>query len=80
MTSIVYCKDNGDRSTRGVIPIGFIFGERDKVLCVQTDGMDEEELNELKTVKEEYLKELYELGFGADIRSFFVDGIEEVLE
>ena len=78
MTHFIYKKDSGELSEREVIPIGFDFGDRDKVLCIQVSEDTDEKV--LEDIRNRYLKDLYDHGFARNIRSFFLDGIEELIE
>jgi hypothetical protein len=80
MTHFVYKKENGEVTERDVEPIGFTFGDRDKVLCIDYNGLDEEDKVELEHIRKSYLKMLYDGGFGNNIRSFFLDNILELGE
>lgn len=80
MTHFVYKKDNGDISDRKVIPIGFNFADRNSVLCIDIDGFDTSELEHLNMLREYFLGQLYDAGFGENIRSFYLDNIEEISE
>lgn len=78
MTKLVYTKDNNDVSTRDVEPIGFTFDERDKVLCIDFNGLETEDKEILQDIRRNYLDTLYKAGFAKNIRSFFLDSIEVI--
>lgn len=82
MTKLVYRKDNGDTSKREVIPIGFHFGDRDSVLCLDLSRYDAKERERRKKIAEELRKEFIKAvqysDLQEDYRSFFLDNIEEI--
>lgn len=78
MTKLTYTKDDGDKSTRDVEAIGFNFGERNKVLCIDYKGLTQADRDILEDVRRNYLDDLYHMGFGKNIRAFFLDNISEV--
>ena len=80
MIKFNYKKDNGDTSERDVIPIGFNFGDRDTVLCIDLSQSDNPALDEktLEQIRQHFLDELYDLGYGSSIRSFHADSISGV--
>lgn len=78
MNKITYIKDNKDVSTREVEPIGFTFQKRDLVLCIDVSNLDEEQKAILQSIRDDYIDTLYDFGFGTNMRSFHLDGIEEV--
>lgn len=78
MTKLVYTKDSGEVSTRDVEPIGFTFDDRDKVLCIDFNGLEAEDREILQGIKRNYLETLYKAGFAKNIRSFFLENIEVI--
>ena len=78
MTHFVYEKDNGEKSERDVIPIGFKFGDRDTVLCIDLTNSESKESDKtlLEEIRTKFINELYDSGFASDIRSFHLDGIK----
>ena len=80
MPHFTYTKDNGEVSKRNVIPIGFNFGDRDKVLCIDITDATPSEIKELEDWRAAFIDNLKEFGFGNRFRQFFLDGINEVSE
>ena len=82
MTHLVYRKDNGEESEREVVPVGFDFGDRDRVLCIDLSEFKGDELAERKKLVEElrreYIKSIYASDLRGNFRSFFLDNIEEI--
>jgi hypothetical protein len=79
MTHFVYKKDNGETSERDVVPIGFKFGDRDTVLCIDLTNSEnkDSDMTLLEEMRTKFINELYEAGFSRDIRSFHIDGIQK---
>ena len=84
MTHLIYRKDNGSESTREVLPIGFYFGERDKVLCIDLSQYAGAELVKRKKIVEElqaeFIKSIKDSDLDKDFRSFFLDNITELTD
>ena len=78
MTRFKYTKDNKEVSDREVEPIGFKFGDRDTVLCIDTSSFSPEEKEHLEQIRQFFLNDLYDAGFSNSIRSFHYDSITEV--
>lgn len=78
MARFVYTKDSGDVSDRDAIPIGFIFDDRDKVMCIDMAEVSDKERRVLEDIRREFLNTLYQNGF--KIKTFFLDGITNVRE
>lgn len=82
MTKLTYRKDNGDESKRNVTPIGFNFGDRDTVLCLDFSKYTGSELTRRQKVADElrkqFIKAVRDSELDSDYRSFFLDNIEEV--
>jgi len=77
-----YRKDNGDVSDREVVSVGFDFGDRDKVLCIDLSDFTGNELQERKKIVEElrkeFIKSIYDSELKGNFRSFFLDNITEI--
>lgn len=78
MVKFKYTKDNKEVSYREVEPIGFKFADRDTVLCIDTSSFSSEEKDHLEQIRQLFLDDLYDAGFGSCIRSFHYDSITEV--
>ena len=82
MTHLRYTKDSGDISDREVVPVGFDFGDRNKVLCIDLSDYNGQELEKRKLIVEQlrkdYIKSIYASDLRGNFRSFFLDGIEEI--
>ena len=79
MPRFVYRKDNGEESVRTVIPVGYKFGDRDKILCIDVSDASVDDIRHLDELHQEYLEKIKDAGFYNKFRLFFVDGIEEVI-
>lgn len=84
MTHLIYRKDNGDESEREVLPVGFDFGDRDTILCIDLSRYSGYELAKRKELMEslrsEYIRAIKDSGLGNDFRSFFLDNITELTD
>ncbi len=80
MTHFIYTKYNGDTSERDVIPIGFYFGSREKVMCIETTNLSKDDLSELEAIRLRYLEDLYKNDFAPYIKTFFLDNMFEISE
>lgn len=82
MTRLTYTKDDGSVSERTVIPIGFIFDDRDKVLCLDLSAYEGQELREKLAVAKElhrhFLNSVRDSELAGCYRTFFLDNISEV--
>ena len=82
MAHFRYTKDSGAVSDREVVPVGFDFGERDKVLCIDLSDYKGQELEERKRIVEQlrkdYIESIYASDLRGNFRTFFLDGIEEI--
>ena len=80
MPKIIYRKDSGDVSNRDIVPIGFNFGDRDTVLCIDLSKSKAKEADKalLSEIRDDFIDSLYEAGFQSDIRSFILENIEDV--
>lgn len=81
MNKIEYRKDGApETQVREVEAIGYRFGERDLVVCIDVADLTDEDKEILQTLREEYIESLYEAGFSSSFRSFHADSIEGVIE
>ena len=80
MTHLRYTKDNKSTSNREVVPVGFDFGDRDKVLCIDLSDYKGQELEQRKRIVEQlrkdYIESIYASDLRGNFRTFFLDGIE----
>ena len=82
MAHLRYTKDDNSVSDREVVPVGFDFGDRNKVLCIDLSDYRGQELEKRKRIVEElrkeYIKSIYASDLRGNFRTFFLDGIEEL--
>jgi len=80
MNYLRYIKDNGEVSVRNVEPIGFIFDDKNKIMCLDLTKFEGDELLRMqklaKQLHRDFLTKLYDSELSGSIRTFFLDNIE----